>query len=470
MLITSETFSLRAIIREQTERTRHSPKADIKRLIEQSESKITSLDSQINLLVKLRDQERACVAALRHIISPVHILPVELLVEIFLLAIRDDTHLRDVQRISQVCADWRNLAHGTPRLWTLPLSIRLDYKDEQAQVHVDGLKAWLARSAPLPIPVSIESSPTINHCILEEVLRTAPRWCSLTLSGLVPVSLVTRLAGCRLDSVEEFVATRFATSSPVATSFTNIPRLRKLTLAMDTVVLFQMPWSQLTDLTLFCDSPLIALDVLAQSSGELHLQHLSLPVLGSAGDVTPFFDYLSAPALEELELDFADLLPVDECWPDSSRFTTFLLRSANITHLELSELANSSLTSDDILLALRCTANLTHLHLELIEPSADHFDNILISALTYHDGVIPLVPRLHHFVLQTTDEMTFIEDILIEMVTSRWWMDTEVTSDSTPPAVARWTNVELWSYLSGHFVDIMTLLQHQGLPVKIFTF
>ncbi|KAJ6466315.1 hypothetical protein C8R45DRAFT_751869, partial [Mycena sanguinolenta] len=127
----------------------------IKRLIQESESKIMALDSQINLLVKLRDRERACVAALRHIISPIQNLPVELLVEIFHLAIHDDTHIKDVYRICQVCSAWRRVAHGTPRLWTRPLLVRLDHKDEEAQVHIGGLKAWLARSVPLPIPVSI---------------------------------------------------------------------------------------------------------------------------------------------------------------------------------------------------------------------------------------------------------------------------------------------------------------------------
>ncbi|KAJ7264904.1 hypothetical protein B0H12DRAFT_986153, partial [Mycena haematopus] len=76
---------------------------------------ITSLESQIRALVELRDRERACIAALRHLISPIHTLPVELLAEIFELAIGEDDEA--VFRISQVCSDWRQVAHSTPRLW-----------------------------------------------------------------------------------------------------------------------------------------------------------------------------------------------------------------------------------------------------------------------------------------------------------------------------------------------------------------
>jgi dynein heavy chain 1 len=46
-----------------------------------------------------------------------------LLGEIFVLAIRDDTHIEDARRISQVCSDWRQVAHGTPQLWTRPVNL-----------------------------------------------------------------------------------------------------------------------------------------------------------------------------------------------------------------------------------------------------------------------------------------------------------------------------------------------------------
>ncbi|KAJ6466230.1 hypothetical protein C8R45DRAFT_839337, partial [Mycena sanguinolenta] len=103
-----------------------SSKTDIERFIEDLEQKIISLESQISALVELRDRERACVDSLRYIIiSPIRTLPIELLVEIFELAIDDKTHIKDVYRISQICADWRKVAHATPQLWTRPICVDL---------------------------------------------------------------------------------------------------------------------------------------------------------------------------------------------------------------------------------------------------------------------------------------------------------------------------------------------------------
>ncbi|KAJ6553407.1 dynein heavy chain, N-terminal region 1-domain-containing protein [Mycena capillaripes] len=115
--------SVRAIVLEQTERTKRSSAADIQRWIEESESNVTSLEQQITTLVDLRDRERITAAALRYIISPIYSVPVELLGEIFVLAIRDDTHMEDARGISQVCSDWRQVAHGTPQLWARPVNL-----------------------------------------------------------------------------------------------------------------------------------------------------------------------------------------------------------------------------------------------------------------------------------------------------------------------------------------------------------
>ncbi|KAJ7268120.1 hypothetical protein B0H12DRAFT_94494 [Mycena haematopus] len=104
------TFSMRAIVLEQKERTRKCSKADVERFIEESELGITSLESQISALVELRDRDRACVAALRHLISPIHTLPVELLAQIFEATLRNYMHMKDAFRISQVCSDWRLIA------------------------------------------------------------------------------------------------------------------------------------------------------------------------------------------------------------------------------------------------------------------------------------------------------------------------------------------------------------------------
>ncbi|KAJ6466204.1 hypothetical protein C8R45DRAFT_483340 [Mycena sanguinolenta] len=175
----------RAILVEQTERTRRSSKADIARFIEESEHRIASLESQIRILVELRERERVCVDALRYIISPIRTLPIELLVEIFELAINDETHVEDVYRISQICADWRKVAHATPRLWTRPICVDLAYRSgSRGQLYADGLEACDPR-------------------IPEHIFRISPRFHSLYCPDSLPLSIMSRLAECRLDSLEE---------------------------------------------------------------------------------------------------------------------------------------------------------------------------------------------------------------------------------------------------------------------------
>ncbi|KAF7363812.1 hypothetical protein MSAN_01039100 [Mycena sanguinolenta] len=258
---------------EQKERTKNSSRADIQRFIEQSELQIISLESQITALVELCDRERICIAALRHLHSPIHILPIELLVEIFELTFREYTHIKDVFRISQVCSDWRQVTRSTPQLWARP--IHLDPRNNQDRrgsnlLHADDLKAWLLRSAPLAVPVSLVLDyESADHGISDEVLTTAPRWRSLHLDGPFYTSMpfLSRLAQAKLENLEELVPLRFSKDVDLAAfpSFTSVPRLKKLFMQIHSKALpILLPWAQLIDLTLVSDFLRLTLDILAQ--------------------------------------------------------------------------------------------------------------------------------------------------------------------------------------------------------------
>ncbi|KAJ7928850.1 hypothetical protein B0H13DRAFT_1966518, partial [Mycena leptocephala] len=219
-----------------------------------------------------------------------------------------------------------------------------------------------------------------------------------------------------------------------------------------------MPWAQLSDLTLFSHSPDIALEILAQCPALVsasvtttgwsalpqfgtdmvaldRLHTLSLAFVRSAEHWMSFFDRLSAPALQKLSVDYDDTIDVVE-WTEAP-FTTFQLRSPNISQLELSCM---TLTSDDLTAALRHSLSLTHLKLYGCRPC---FDDALIGALHYEDGMDPLVPRLHSLSLDEMDDNDFTEELLVDMLVSRWWTETELASHPIPRAVARWTLVEL---------------------------
>ncbi|KAF8208446.1 hypothetical protein K438DRAFT_274468 [Mycena galopus ATCC 62051] len=194
-------LSVREAVPEQGERARQT--ADMERFMGQSEYQIASpsLEYQISSL----DDRESLICSIRT-------LPVEMLAAIFEFAIRD--HIRNAFRISQVCSDWRQVVHGTPQLWTGPIEVDLEGKiGHQTRAYADGLKAWLVRSAPLLITLTLElggrlGNTMINHRILEEVLTTGPRWRSLKIRlGTFDVpsgrSLLSRLAECRLDNLEE---------------------------------------------------------------------------------------------------------------------------------------------------------------------------------------------------------------------------------------------------------------------------
>ncbi|KAJ7267703.1 hypothetical protein B0H12DRAFT_120967 [Mycena haematopus] len=471
-------FSMRAIVLQQKERTRKSSKADVEGFIEESELKITSLESQISTLIELRDRERACISALRHLFSSIHTLPVELLAEIFELTIGVHTHIEDAFRISQVCSDWRQVAHSTPRLWARPIWISFRPGDRH-HAYTDGLKAWLVRSAPLTIPVSL----VLEHCrkddrIPDEILKTAPRWHSLTLTHVHPLddassSLISQLAECKLESLEELSLGSFAENVDLTAlpSFTTIPQLRALSIHLSSNALpILVPWAQLIDLTLDTDFVTIALDVLGQCTNLItanvstagwsvlpeagqdivplnHLHFLTLDFFGLAGHVTPFLERLSTPVLDNLCLDFEMIAIGNEVWTQTS-FTTFQLRAPNITHLEF---RYSCLTSDDLRTAIRHAPSLTHLKLNNC-PAC--FDDALIDALCYKAGVTPLVPHLHYLRLEDIGD-NFTKDTLVGMIASRWWTDAELASRWIPPAVARWTRIQLWGDFAQHVIDIV---------------
>ncbi|KAJ6466349.1 hypothetical protein C8R45DRAFT_1021397 [Mycena sanguinolenta] len=452
----------RAAVLEQTKRAKNSSKADIERLVEESKLKIISL-------VQIRDRERASLAALTYLLCPVHTLPVEVLADIFDLAIDGWTHIHDALRMSQVCSEWRQIAHSIPRLWARPIRVDLESRsDSKAQAYIEGLKEWLARSAPLSVPVSfVLERGEVDDCILEEALGTASRWRSLDLRlrKEPPLSLVRRLAQCRLSRLEELDLGTSQLEKDIdeevtALYFTTLSRLQKLRIGIFSDGLsIIMPWAQLTDLTLFCDSPDITLDILAQCPNLTRasarttgwstlpdaraviafnrLRTLSLPFWGWAGPYSPFFDYLSAPLLEELSLNFSDLMDHKE-WSET-HFTAFQLRAI-----------------------ISSTPSLTHLELNYCHQC---FDDTLVGALTYKGtNTGTLAPRLHHLVLEYMEcNNSFTKDVLAEMIASRWWTD-----DTGPvsPAVARWTFVEVAGEFSQRFEDSMEVLRLKGLRIQ----
>ncbi|KAF7357481.1 F-box domain-containing protein [Mycena sanguinolenta] len=264
------------------------------------------------------DQDVAPLAPSLH-----HLVVCNLFVPSFTDDVLGGTHIEDAHRISQVCSDWRQIAHGTPRLWARTLEVDLCAKRNVA----DGLKAWLTRSAPLPISLSFISwIEDTNHGFLEEVLKVLPRCGSLRV--IAARWFIGQLSQCRLDSLENLDLGMIDETEPIMPTL-SAPRLRKLNVCTINRCLppSVVPWAQLTDLELECDSSDGIVEVLSQC---IHLVKASIVVhewsplevrhtipfqlsqlrsldLHFMADNTLLSSYLSTPVLQELQLPLCKL-------------------------------------------------------------------------------------------------------------------------------------------------------------------
>ncbi|KAJ7726486.1 hypothetical protein B0H16DRAFT_1592387 [Mycena metata] len=452
-------------------------------------SKLNSYEAPVapSSLLEQRDRERITAAVLRHLAAPIRSLPVELLAEIFSLTIRDKEllylshfqHFQDAYRVSHVCSEWQQIALCTPQLWTGTVAITV----EEAGADADGLRAWLARSDPLPMPVVLaglwNSEALHLPPVLEELLRVAPRWGILHLDGFLPPMFYQRLTECTLDSLEaaNLVPLYSDDIETVNSSLGVSPRLRKLDVNADPAL--DMPWAQLTDLTLAYGSASVCLDILAHCTNLVTLTlnadlvddigtNVTLPSLRvltlslcseRQTQLSPFLDFLSAPALENCSISF---ISESISWTQAA-FAAFLLRSPNITYLRL---LWCPLTSNDLIAALVHATSLTHLELN----GCHRLDDAFLLALHYKVDTLPLVPLLHDFQFQNMSELP-TESLLAEMLVSRWRTDDELASSPIALPAARWSHVSLTIQhtisFTKDFRDAIQELQRQGLPVEI---
>ncbi|KAJ6466412.1 hypothetical protein C8R45DRAFT_1219501 [Mycena sanguinolenta] len=428
-MATASSFSVRAILEPRLEQAREYSKTELERCVEESEMKLKSLETQLEL--------RAVVAVMKYLFSPIHGIPAGLLAEIFERAIDEETHIMDVFRVSQVCSDWRQVAHNTPRLWTGPLEVTLDNRGHKLeQPCTDGFMEWLARSAALTIPITLtlDSHPTdICHDLL---------------GGASENRLSMAFFARGLDSLEELNLGRIEFLKPLGAvfpSFTIAPRLRKLSMSISSSLLILVPWANLTELVLRCEYPDVALAALGpcanlvrgsiRTSGwhssvlprvdTLALTTSSFALFWDTRHCAPFFGSLSAPALQRVCMNFTKMVTTEH-WMEA-HCTAFQLQAPNITTLEL---LYADLSTDDFTPALLHAPSLTHL--ELFRWSC--FDEGAITALRYEDGMTPLLPRMHHLVLEG-----MVHDLSHNIATRRW-TDAALVRSRLPSLVGHASN------------------------------
>ncbi|KAJ7028533.1 hypothetical protein C8F04DRAFT_1119028 [Mycena alexandri] len=504
-------------------------KEDVMARINETEEKIRRLTSQIDELSAVRQKERRSLAQLWFMIVPVGRLPTELLSEIFTLAVQATVepdlpepgvghqvgvlrHLYNTSskkapfgvghpihqalRISQICSSWRAIAIGTPALWAAGVfDVQLN-RPKYSPEKLDGMKALLKRSSPLPISVSLDcqyqyafdedvNTITIpNVDILLTMLTTCGRWRDLKLFQDAADALIRLGSRAGPFTALETLDLQYASepSSGPIQLFLESPRLRRLcSTTYDQVQsnVLQMPWTQLTYLDLQEPSLPRSRTILSEctnlvsatlvtrewdpTDGEFDAPPTVLSFLRAlkaefyeddnpAGGVAPFFASLFLPALETLDLEFDVPWPVQE-------FSAFQRGAPNIVDMTLRSVP---ITSDELVTVLRLAPALTALSLICCENCTN--DDFL-DAFSYGASNAPqLVPRLQTFQWQVIG-VHFQLDKLEAAIRSRRWIDDETPRDAARLRLEKIT-ISIIGGDSETFIDRLQDLVHQGLTLS----
>ena len=325
-------------------------------------------------------------------------LPVELARIVFLFCLPDAPFVTHHRReaplnISGVCRFWRAVALATPELWS---SLRPCMTSrESMRTAADTIGSWLSRCAPHPfrLALSFDKVDPPSECGLEIIAPTyslghveglAARLSSFLLSlraeDLEGAREQLRFLDGDAERLERLSIT--ACSSPASSftspplsklqTFRSMPRLRSFTLRTDVAFRassFDVPWAQLTELTLCRHTPAFPLhsrwtkthnadvlavlracprlvsctvylhadsDALRTPAPTVHLPHLQTlrldvdAVLGASSAATvdgAVFGALRAPALEALRVCGPVSGARGVAWP-AAEFAALLARCA----------------------------------------------------------------------------------------------------------------------------------------------
>ncbi|KAJ7644567.1 hypothetical protein FB45DRAFT_861886 [Roridomyces roridus] len=465
-----------------------------------TETTIDHIDAQMPEFLCLREPQENLPISLKSLVAPIRKLPAELYLDIFELvtAANEEDWLRSLLTLCLVCPYWRRLACTTPQLWNRPLNPILHRATPDTYLAM--AQTFLERSALLPIPILLSSECPEAAPLVEHIYSLAPRWKSLQFHH-GQVSRLRQLPEDALQSLEVLDLSHRSSSSdalPIE-ALLHAPLLRVVSLDVDDMNAFHMPWSQLTHITIavwvedrlgrgpptqnFFDilaqcknvvnvdfSGIDAADEHPGPTGPLievpRLQTLSVEFRSFAeGYLTSFFARLALPALNNLTISSGS----GARW-SSPDFTAFQRRSPNIEHLGIN--SAPELNAAELTLVLAESHNLVSLRLSGCIHKAcwssvlDHFHYASETAT-------PIAPRLRRMLIDLTEWGVGAagEELMERTILSRWWKD-----DSTlprPPPVSRWEKltVALWPpHLSEQFLRKAEQLRQEGLDLELADF
>ncbi|KAJ7613134.1 hypothetical protein FB45DRAFT_1112870 [Roridomyces roridus] len=245
----------------------HPELAAARNRIAQVDIEIKELEHTLSMRLTERNQCRQVLARYKY---PILTLPNEITSEIFLHSLPSHTEFVSLvgpdspSSLLQICKQWRDVALGTPALWS---SIHVDVNHNPPSVyerHLKLLELWLERSGTYPLSIrlwdmrsdeELASVDVPTTKFLDAILRHSSRWQEVDLT--VPYELLrvvtTPMPVLRRVSVGPAERQMPLDTTPSATAvalFTSAPDLRTVLLHPTcNPFTITLPWSQITTLT-----------------------------------------------------------------------------------------------------------------------------------------------------------------------------------------------------------------------------
>lgn len=389
---------------------------------------IKTHEADLNASVSLSQLRKDCATTyaelerLRSLLSPIRILPVELLGEIFLLASATKKASLSTLIITHVCASWRNIAISKPELWS-SLKLEPHHFSSGSRDIFSLAKLWLERSGNQPLrlhirpednPMEIPTGPTPDDLFIQLVHLYCPhfaRWQDIFLayprffaddeelfSQIPPDASFRCLESFGL--ISDGISTSDMTNFPPL--LTRAPKLTKVTWVVglsDRDPSFS--YAQLTRLTVGGQYSLERALIMLYYGTDLRsvefkvsikridiatdfvpvvnesLQQLALTCMGNA---SVFFELLTLPALQDLQITKAhSWLDTTISWLRQGTFIEFLSRSkCRLTNLVIVDFI---MTSEELVILLRLSPSLVRFHIESFR--ARFVTNRVLEALVY---------------------------------------------------------------------------------------
>ncbi|KAJ7834302.1 hypothetical protein B0H13DRAFT_2678693 [Mycena leptocephala] len=310
-------------------------------ILEADRVRVAHLEAQISHLERslsaLREEKMLAQERLDSYKYPVLTLPNEIVSEIFMhfLPAYPEypplTGLLSPTLLTHICCRWREIALGTPALWSAITSSYHGYIPLKQKAHLFDL--WLKRSRFCPLSLQIGGGMGIDE-FLAVVVPHRARWEHLELEDTSlaclpiidgPMPLLRHL---NLSLYHSF------TDAPEVFAFRDAPLLRTVVLSPDAASSVILPWAQLTSLTLFNVYPRVCVPILQQTSNlvrcelevwfdsdnhehgpDITLRYLESLTLVEAGNgpVIGFLETFIVPALRRLKIpeEFLGPSPID---------------------------------------------------------------------------------------------------------------------------------------------------------------